>query len=79
MLRPPRVERQPDGSVVLTLKRPWANGTTSPRFAPAELVARLIALIPPGRTSARGGLRMPDLRQSGADRNQQVRGEMTNR
>jgi hypothetical protein len=53
MLRPPlvgpRVERQPDGSVVLTLKRPWANGTTSLRFAPAELVARLIALIPPFR------------------------------
>ena len=36
MLRPPlvgpRVERQPDGSVVLTLKRPWANGTTTVLF-----------------------------------------------
>ena len=51
--RPPlgraRLEEQDDGSLLLHLKTPWADGTTALHLAPLELVERLVALIPPSR------------------------------
>ena len=51
--RPPlaraRLEEQDDGSLVLLLKTPWADGTTALHLSPLELVERLVALIPPSR------------------------------
>jgi hypothetical protein len=55
VLRPPlaraRLAERPDGSVVLTLKRPWSNGTTALVFTPAELVERLASIVPPPRAN----------------------------
>jgi hypothetical protein len=51
--RPPlaraRLEEQNDGTLVLHLKTPWADGTTALHLSPLELVERLVALIPPSR------------------------------
>jgi hypothetical protein len=44
-----RLERRADGLVVLHMKRTWSDGTTAMVFTPAELVARLAALVPPPR------------------------------
>lgn len=49
--RPPlpaaRLERTEEDRLLLTLKRPWDDGTTSFTFEPVDLVQRLAALIPP--------------------------------
>jgi hypothetical protein len=48
--RPPlakaRLEEQADGTVLVTLKRAWSDGTTALRFGKAELVEKLCALVP---------------------------------
>ena len=50
LLRPPisqeRLTLRPDGSVLVTLKTPWRDGTTHLRFAPLTLLERLAALTP---------------------------------
>jgi hypothetical protein len=53
-LRPPlpkgRLEERPDGKLLLRLKKPWSDGSTSLIFEPLELLARLAALLPrPGK------------------------------
>lgn len=35
-----------DGRIALALQRPWADGTTHLVFTPAELLARLVPLVP---------------------------------
>ena len=49
-LRPPvaqdRLELTDDGQVQLTLRRPWADGTSHLLFEPVELLERLAALTP---------------------------------
>jgi hypothetical protein len=49
--RPPlakaRLTEESDGTVTVTLKRAWSDGTTSLRFGKAELVEKLCALVPP--------------------------------
>jgi hypothetical protein len=51
--RPPlgvdRLTDAGDGRVQLALKTPWSDGTTSIVLTAAELVERLIALVPPAR------------------------------
>ena len=51
ILRPPlaksRLARQADGSLAMTLKRKWSDGTTGIVFSPMEFVERLVAIIPP--------------------------------
>lgn len=42
-----RLERRPDGAVLLRLKRAWSDGTTAFVFTPEEFVGRLAALVPP--------------------------------
>lgn len=42
-----RLSETEDGGVLLELRHPWSDGTTALRFTPAELVEKLIALIPP--------------------------------
>ena len=53
MLRPAlaksRLERQADGSLAMTLKRKWSDGTTGIVFSPMEFVERLVAIVPPPR------------------------------
>ena len=55
ILRPPlaksRLERQADGTVELSLKRAWSDGTTSFLFSPLELTERLVAIIPPAKAN----------------------------
>jgi hypothetical protein len=50
LLRPPVAEDRlsfgPDGSVLLRLKTPWRDGTSHLALEPAELLAKLAALIP---------------------------------
>lgn len=50
LCRPPlgqqRLSRLRDGRIALALQRPWADGTTHLVFTPAELLARLVPLIP---------------------------------
>ncbi len=50
LLRPPiaqeRLTLRPDGTVLVTLKTPWRDGTTHLRFAPMTLLERLAALTP---------------------------------
>jgi hypothetical protein len=41
-----RLQRMPDGSVVLELRRRWTDGTTHLVFDPVELLERLAALVP---------------------------------
>ncbi len=42
-----RLERRPDGMIVLHMKRTWSDGTSAVVFTPAEFVARLASLVPP--------------------------------
>ena len=53
VLRPPlartRLQRRGDGLLVLTLRKPYANGTTDFIFSEVELAQRLAALVPPAR------------------------------
>jgi hypothetical protein len=53
ILRPPlandRLVMLPDGSVQLSFKRPWSDGTRSVALAPLALIARLAAIVPPAR------------------------------
>jgi hypothetical protein len=53
ILRPPlandRLVMLPDGSVELSFKRPWSDGTSSVALAPLALIARLAAIVPPPR------------------------------
>ncbi len=50
LVRPPlgqhRVHRLRDGRIAVALQRPWADGTTHLVFTPAELLARLVPLVP---------------------------------
>jgi len=50
ILRPPlaqaRLERGPQGSVVLHMKRAWRDGTTAVGFEPLDFLAKLAALVP---------------------------------
>jgi hypothetical protein len=50
LLRPPiaqeRLALRPDGTVLVTLKTPWRDGTTHLRFEPMTLLERLAALTP---------------------------------
>jgi len=50
LLRPPiaqdRLALRPDGTVVVTLKTPWRDGTTHLRFEPLTLLERLASLTP---------------------------------
>jgi hypothetical protein len=51
--RPPvaqdRLERRADGRIELTLKNPWRDGTRALLFEPHDLLARLVAAVPPPR------------------------------
>ncbi|NCG22093.1 MAG: hypothetical protein GWP91_24010 [Rhodobacterales bacterium] len=53
VLRPPlartRLHRRPDGLLVLTLRKPYANGTTDFTVSEVELAQKLAALVPPNR------------------------------
>ena len=53
ILRPPlaqdRLEERADGLLQLTLKRVWKDGTRALLLEPNELIARLVAAIPPPR------------------------------
>jgi hypothetical protein len=42
-----RLSRREDGTLALRLKTPWSDGTTHIVVTPAELVEKLIPLIPP--------------------------------
>jgi hypothetical protein len=51
--RPPiaqqRLDELADGRLRYTMKKPWRDGTLSLLFQPADLVARLCAMVPPPR------------------------------
>jgi hypothetical protein len=51
--RPPlaksRLETRQDGTVVIRLKQPWADGTGAIQLSRLELMERLAALVPPPR------------------------------
>jgi hypothetical protein len=51
--RPPlaqdRLSRRADGSLLLTLKSPWKDGTRALILEPQDLLTRLVAAIPPPR------------------------------
>ena len=51
--RPPvstdRLSRLPDGSLLYRLKRRWRDGTSHMVFEPAELLEKLVSLVPPPR------------------------------
>jgi len=53
IVRPPlaqdRLTRRADGLLQLELKRVWKDGTQALVFEPQELVARLVAMVPPPR------------------------------
>ena len=44
-----RLELRPDGCYEVTLKSPWRDGTRALLFEPHDLLARLVAAIPPPR------------------------------
>jgi hypothetical protein len=52
--RPPvatgRLSRLPDGRLLYRLKRRWRDGTTHMIFEPAELLEKLVSLVPPPRS-----------------------------
>jgi DNA-directed RNA polymerase subunit RPC12/RpoP len=54
-LRPPvsdeRLQRRPDGRIVLELRHRWSDGTTHLAFEPVELLERLAALTPRPRVN----------------------------
>ncbi|MCC7171927.1 MAG: transposase [Planctomycetes bacterium] len=49
--RPPvaqeRLERRPDGKLELSFKKAWRDGTRALVFEPHDLIARLVAAVPP--------------------------------
>ena len=47
-----RRHRRPDGLLVLTLRKPYANGTADFIFSEVELAQKLAALVPPNRKNA---------------------------
>jgi hypothetical protein len=51
--RPPiaqdRLEQMPDGRLRYTMKKTWSDGTHALVFEPLDLIARVVALIPPPR------------------------------
>jgi hypothetical protein len=51
--RPPvaqdRLERRSDGKLELTFKKPWRDGTHALVLEPDDLIARLVAAVPPPR------------------------------
>jgi hypothetical protein len=51
--RPPvaqdRLERRGDGKLELTFKKPWRDGTRALVLEPEDLIARLVAAVPPPR------------------------------
>ena len=51
--RPPvaqdRLERRSDGKLELTFKKPWRDGTRALVLEPDDLIARLVAAVPPPR------------------------------
>jgi len=51
--RPPvaqnRLERRSDGKLELTFKKPWRDGTRALVLEPEDLIARLVAAVPPPR------------------------------
>jgi hypothetical protein len=53
VLRPPvaqqALEREPDGTILLRLRRAWRDGTRAVRFSPIELLEKLAAMIPKPR------------------------------
>ena len=53
ILRPPlakgRIERLPDGTVRLGMKRAWSDGTIAVEFSAMEFVEKLAAILPPPR------------------------------
>lgn len=55
VLRPPlalgRLERLPNGRVLLGLKREWSDGTTGIELSPLEFVEKLAAIVPPPRAN----------------------------
>jgi hypothetical protein len=57
ILRPPiaqeRLERAPDGAVLLRLRRPWTDGTRAIRFEPSEFLEKLAAMTPKPRQLTR--------------------------
>ncbi|MBI4868112.1 MAG: transposase, partial [Candidatus Wallbacteria bacterium] len=50
ILRPPlaqsRLERGPQGSIVLHMKKAWRNGTSAVALEPLDFMAKLAALVP---------------------------------
>ena len=44
-----RLETREDGTVVIRLKQPWADGTGAIQLSRLELMERLAALVPPPR------------------------------
>jgi len=52
--RPPvatgRLSRLPDGRLLYRLKRRWRDGTTHVIFEPAELLEKLVSVVPPPRS-----------------------------
>jgi len=53
--RPPlsldRLSEQPDGTVVLRLRRAWRDGTVAVKFTKGEFVEKLLAITPPPRAA----------------------------
>jgi hypothetical protein len=53
VLRPPiaqaALEREPDGMLLLRLRRTWRDGTRAIRFSPLELLEKLAAIVPKPR------------------------------
>jgi hypothetical protein len=53
LARPPlahdRLAQLPDGRLSLSLKTPWSDGTRAIVLSPMDLIARLVALVPPPR------------------------------
>jgi hypothetical protein len=45
-----RLSIQPNGHVLLELKRPYSDGTTHMSFEPTDFIAKIVALIPPNRS-----------------------------
>ncbi len=39
--------QKPDGDLAYTLKRPWSDGTEAIVLSPAEMIEKLVALVPP--------------------------------
>jgi len=55
LARPPvgreRLEEQPDGSVLLHLKKAWSDGTAAIHLSRSELLQRILAVVPPPRSN----------------------------